>query len=98
MSSIASSLSLSITILSSKEHTVDCSATYKDDTERISTALAHNSSIFYWNDTEKNSMDRRKDDMCEPRNVVKFFPCFQWSRQALSGPSGPSDYVRRPQA
>ena len=25
------------------------------------------------NDTEKNSMDRRKDDMHESRNVVKFF-------------------------
>ena len=52
MSSIAASLSLSITILSSKEYTVDCSATY---------------------DTEKISMDRRKDDMRESRNVVKFF-------------------------
>ena len=75
MSSIAASLSLSITILSSKEYTVDCSATY--DTERISRALRkddkYNSRFFYWNDTEKNSMDRRKDDMHESRNVVKFF-------------------------
>ena len=27
----------------------------------------------YWNDTEKNNMDKRKDDMHESRNVVKFF-------------------------
>ena len=42
----------------------------------------------FWNDTVKNSMDKRKDDMHEPRNVVKFFffgPS-QWSRQVLSGP------------
>ena len=42
------------------------------------------------NDTEKNSMDRRKDDMHESRNVVKFFfvssGISQWPRQVPSGP------------
>ena len=42
------------------------------------------------NDTEKNSMDRRKDDMHESRNVVKFFVwssgISQWPRQVPSGP------------
>ena len=33
----------------------------------------YNTRIFYWNDTEKNSMDRRKDDMHGSRNVVKIF-------------------------
>ena len=41
------------------------------------------------NDTEKNSMDRRKDDMHESRNVVKFFYLEQWyqpvARQVPSG-------------
>ena len=47
-----------------------------------------NSRFFRWNDTEQNSTDRRKDDMRESRNVVKFFPSrrnYQWSRQVLSG-------------
>ena len=42
------------------------------------------------NDTEKNSMDRHKDDMHESRNVVKFFflssGISQWPRQVPSGP------------
>ena len=46
-------------------------------------------------------MDRRKDDMRESRNVVKFF--FLTTEipvvtTGAIGPSGPSSCVRRPQA
>ena len=55
------------------------------------------------NDTEKNSMDRRKDDMHESRNVVKFFfvssGISQWPRQVPSGPPAhpPVWGARRPE-
>ena len=53
-------------------------------------------------DTEKNSMDRRKDDMHESRNVVKFFlssGISQWPRQVPSGPPAhpPVWGARRPE-
>ena len=53
------------------------------------------------NDTEKNSMDRRKDDVHESRNVVKFF-FEQWYQPVATtgaiGPPGPSTCVGCPQA
>ena len=54
------------------------------------------------NDTEKNSMDRRKDDMQESRNVVKFL-CEQWYQPvATTGATGPPAHppvwgARRPE-
>ena len=51
------------------------------------------------NDTEKNSMDRRKDDMHESRNVVNFF-LEQWYQPVATtgaiGPPGPSTCVGLP--
>ena len=55
------------------------------------------------NDTEKNSMDRRKDDVHESRNVVNFFffssGISQWPRQVPSGPPAhpPVWGARRPE-
>ena len=53
------------------------------------------------NETEKKSMDRRKDDMHESRNVV-FFSFEQWYQPVAAtgaiGPPGPSTCVGRPQA
>ena len=55
------------------------------------------------NDTEKNSMDRRKDDMHESRKCSQvFFFCEQWYQPVATtgaiGPPGPSTCVGCPQA
>ena len=58
--------------------------------------------VSRFNVTEKNSMDRRKDDMHESRNVVSFF-FEQWYQPVATtgaiGPPGPSTCVgaRRPE-
>ena len=76
MSLNADSLSLSITILSNKSTPSTAVPHTKTTQGGLARPLRKDdkcNSIFFWNDTEKNSMDKRKDDMHEPRNVVKFF-------------------------